>query len=125
MPRRAGTPLTRRPTPAHFGERRKTGQSLAAEIAMLANAVRELAAIRRTAEEAAWRIFTSAEGLLSTDDNGASAKAEDAALSIITACGFDDLVGQRMTKIAEAIDSLIAARLKRVDGTRQKADAGR
>jgi hypothetical protein len=66
MPHRAGAPTSRRPAPVAFGERRRTSQSFAAEIAMLANVLRELATIRSTAEEAASCILTSTEGLLTT-----------------------------------------------------------
>jgi chemotaxis regulatin CheY-phosphate phosphatase CheZ len=124
MPHRAGTPTRRRPTPVAFGERRRTTQSFATEIAMLANALRELTAIRSTAEEAASRILTSTEGLLSSGD-GASMKAEDAAMSIMTACGFHDLIGQRTAKVAEAIDKIIAARFARMDRAGKKAAADR
>ena len=40
-------------------------------------------------------------------------KAQDALLTIMTACGFHDLVGQRVTKITAALDAVIATRLKR------------
>lgn len=32
-------------------------------------------------------------------------------MSIVTACGFHDLVGQRVTKITETLDQVIAGRL--------------
>ena len=63
------------------------------------NTLRELAAIRSTAEDAAGRILASAEGLLAFADKEEAKKAEEAILSIMTACGFHDLVGQRVTKI--------------------------
>ncbi len=72
---------------------------------------RELAAIRSTAEDAAARILESAEGLLAFADKEEAKKAENAILAILTACGFDDLVGQRVTKIAETLDHVIARRL--------------
>jgi len=85
--------------------------SIAAEITMLLNTLRELAAIRSTAEDAAARILDSAEGLLTLADKEEAKKAEEAILSIMTACGFDDLVGQRVTKITETLDRVIATRL--------------
>jgi hypothetical protein len=87
------------------------GHSVSAEITLLLNALRELAAIRSTAEDAAARILDSAEGLLTLADKEEAAKAEDAIMSIVTACGFHDLVGQRVTKITETLDRVIATRL--------------
>jgi len=75
------------------------------------NTLRELAAIRATAEDAAARILDSAEGLLALADKEEAAKAEDAILSIMTACGFDDLVGQRVSKITKTLDQVISGRL--------------
>jgi hypothetical protein len=87
------------------------GHSVSAEITLLLNTLRELAAIRSTAEDAAARILDSAEGLLALADKEEAEKAEDAILSIMTACGFHDLVGQRVTKITETLDRVIATRL--------------
>lgn len=87
------------------------GHSVSAEITLLLNTLRELAAIRSTAEDAAARILDSAEGLLALADKEEAKKAEDAILSIVTACGFHDLVGQRVTKITETLDRVIATRL--------------
>ena len=58
-----------------------------------------------------------AEGLLAFADKEEAKKAEEAILAIMTACGFHDLVGQRVTKITETLDRVIA--------TRMKADKGR
>jgi chemotaxis regulatin CheY-phosphate phosphatase CheZ len=96
--------------------RRKTARgdrdhSLTAEITLLLNTLRELAAIRSTAEDAAARILDSAEGLLALADKEEAEKAEEAILAIMTACGFHDLVGQRVTKITETLDCVIASRL--------------
>lgn len=85
--------------------------SVAAEITALVNTLRELAAIRATAEDAASRILDSAEGLLALADKEEAKKAEAAILSIMTACGFHDLVGQRVTKITQTLDQVIAGRL--------------
>jgi chemotaxis regulatin CheY-phosphate phosphatase CheZ len=85
--------------------------SVTAEITLLLNTLRELAAIRSTAEDAAARILDSAEGLLALADKEEAEKAEEAILAIMTACGFHDLVGQRVTKITETLDSVIASRL--------------
>jgi len=89
--------------------------SVAAEITALVNTLRELAAIRATAEDAASRILDSAEGLLALADKEEAKKAEDAILSIMTACGFHDLVGQRVTKITQTLDQVIAGRLNEDD----------
>ena len=81
-------------------------KSISVDLAALQNTLNELAAIRSTAEDAATRILESAEGLLAGKDD--AAKAEDAILSIMTACGFHDLVGQRVAKITETLGRIIA-----------------
>ena len=91
--------------------RRDGTPSVAAEITLLLNTLRELAAIRSTAEDAAARILDSAEGLLALANKEEAKKAEEAIMSIMTACGFHDLVGQRVTKITETLDQVIATRL--------------
>jgi chemotaxis regulatin CheY-phosphate phosphatase CheZ len=91
-------------------------RSVSQEITALMNTLRELAAIRSTAEDAAARILQSAEGLLAFADKEEAKKAEDAILSIMTACGFHDLVGQRVTKITKTLDAVIATRLKGAGG---------
>lgn len=110
MDKAGGTRISRKPqrrTKSHGGD----AHSVTAEITMLLNTLRELAAIRSTAEDAAARILDSAEGLLALADKEEAKKAEDAILSIMTACGFHDLVGQRVTKITKTLDSVIASRL--------------
>jgi chemotaxis regulatin CheY-phosphate phosphatase CheZ len=110
--------------------RRKTSRgntpSVSAEITALVNTLRELAAIRATAEDAAARILDSAEGLLALADKEEAKKAEDAILSIMTACGFHDLVGQRVTKITETLDQVISGRLNddNLSGARQARRSG-
>lgn len=96
------------------------GRSVSEEITVLVNTLRELAAIRATAEDAAGRILDSAEGLLAFADKEEAKKAEEAILSIMTACGFHDLVGQRVTKIAESLDRVIATRMKGAGGPRKR-----
>jgi hypothetical protein len=98
-----------------------SGRSVAEEITVLVNTLRELAAIRATAEDAASRILDSAEGLLAFADNEEAKKAEEAILAIMTACGFHDLVGQRVTKIAETLDRVIATRMKADKGRKRAA----
>ena len=39
----------------------------------------------------------------------------------MTACGFHDLVGQRVTKIAETLDRVIATRMKADKGRKRAA----
>jgi hypothetical protein len=97
------------------------GRSVSEEIAVLLNTLRELAAIRSTAEDAAGRILDSAEGLLAFADKEEAKKAEEAILAIITACGFHDLVSQRVTRIAESLDRVIAGRMKRAETGRKCA----
>lgn len=83
---------------------------------MLVNTLRELAAIRSTAEDTAGRILDSAEGLLAFADKEEAKKAEEA---IMTACGFHDLVGQRVIKITETLDRVIATRMKSERGRKR------
>ena len=92
------------------------GSRSVSRITALMNTLRELAAIRSTAEDAAARILQSAEGMLAFADKEEAKKAEDAILFIMTACGFHDLVGQRVTKITETLDKVIATRLKGAGG---------
>jgi chemotaxis regulatin CheY-phosphate phosphatase CheZ len=98
-----------------------SGRTVAEEITVLVNTLRELAAIRATAEDAASRILDSAEGLLAFADKEEAKKAEEAILAIMTACGFHDLVGQRVTKIAETLDQVIATRIKAEKGRKRGA----
>jgi hypothetical protein len=98
-----------------------SGRTVAEEITVLVNTLRELAAIRATAEDAASRILDSAEGLLAFADKEEAKKAEEAILAIMTACGFHDLVGQRVTKIAETLDRVIATRIKAEKGRKRAA----
>jgi hypothetical protein len=82
----------------------ESGRSVSEEVTVLVNTLRELAAIRATAEDAAGRILDPAEGLLAFADKEEAKKAEEAILTIMTACGFHDMVGQRVTKIAESLE---------------------
>jgi chemotaxis regulatin CheY-phosphate phosphatase CheZ len=123
--RRAGNPSRRSQTPFELGDRRRSNQSLATELKMLAAALHELAAIRSTAEEAACNILASAENLLASSERAACEKSGDAVMNIMTACGFHDLVGQRTANITNTIDKIIALRLKRVERTRKKSAAPR
>lgn len=108
-------------TPAR--RREESGRSVSEEITALVNTLRELAAIRSTAEDAAGRILDSAEGLLAFADKEEANKAEEAILAIMTACGFHDLVGQRVTKITATLDRVIATRMKRAERGRKRAAA--
>lgn len=107
----------RRRAPA-IGE--ESGRTVSEEITVLVNTLRELAAIRATAEDAAGRILDSAEGLLAFADKEEAKKAEEAILAIMTACGFHDLVGQRVTKIAESLDRVIATRMRGAQRERKR-----
>jgi hypothetical protein len=86
---------------------------------VLVNTLRELAAIRATAEDAAGRILDSAKNLLAFADKEEAEKAQEAIFNIMTACGFHDLVGQRVTKIAESLDRVLAR--KRAAGAKPLA----
>lgn len=119
--------LTARRRPGGRGptKPREIGRSVSEEITVLVNTLRELAAIRSTAEDAAGRILDSAEGLLAFADKEEAKKAEEAILSIMTACGFHDLVGQRVTKITESLDRVIATRLEAEKGRERAAPSAR
>ena len=111
MSRRGKPSAKRRPRARALEQEKDSGRSVSEEIVALVNTLRELAAIRATAEDAAGRILDSAEGLLAFADKDEAKKAEEAILAIVTACGFHDLVGQRVTKIAETLDRVIATRM--------------
>jgi hypothetical protein len=117
MPGRARLSAKRRPQTPAPAQDLEGGRTVAEEIAVLVNTLRELAAIRATAEDAAGRILDSAENLLAFADKEEAEKAQEAIFTIMTACGFHDLVGQRITKIAE---SLVLAR-KRAAGAKSLA----
>jgi hypothetical protein len=119
MPGRGRLSAGRRPQRAAAREI-DDGRSVSGEITVLVNTLRELAAIRATAEDAAGRILDSAEGLLAFADKEEATKAEEAIFAIMTACGFHDLVGQRVTKIAESLDRVIATRMQGAGGTRKR-----
>ncbi len=123
MPGRGGFAGKRRPGGRVPATRRESGRSVSEEITVLMNTLRELAAIRSTAEDAAGRILESAEGLLAFADKEEAKKAEEAIMSIMTACGFHDLVGQRVTKIAETLDRVIATRMKGIERGRKRMGA--
>ena len=121
MPGRGRLTARRHPGGRASAKRREIGRSVSEEITVLVNTLRELAAIRSTAEDAAGRILESAEGLLAFADKEEAKKAEQAILAIMTACGFHDLVGQRVTKITETLDRVIATRMK-VERGRKRAE---
>jgi hypothetical protein len=89
---------------------------------VLVNTLRELAAIRSTVEDAAGRILDSAEGLLALADQEEATRAGEAILSTMPACGFHDLLGQRVTKITKSLDCVLANRMKGA-GAKQRAAA--
>ena len=93
MPGRGKLSARRGPKGRGAAKQRDNSRSVSDEITVLVNTLRELAAIRSTAEDAAGRILDSAEGLLAFADKEEAKKAEDAILAIMTACGFHDLEG--------------------------------
>lgn len=111
MAGRGGSTVKRRAKSRATPSRVDNGRTVSEEITVLVNTLRELAAIRSTAEDAAGRILESAEGLLAFADKEEAKKAEEAIMSIMTACGFHDLVGQRVTKIAKSLDRVLAKRM--------------
>ncbi len=122
MAGRGGSKVKRRAkVRATPSSRVENGRTVSEEITVLVNTLRELAAIRSTAEDAAGRILASAEGLLAFADQEEAKKAEEAILSIMTACGFHDLVGQRVTKFTESLDRVLAKRMKVERGRRVEA----
>lgn len=127
MAGRGGPTVKRRAKGRATPPRAENGRTVSEEITVLVNTLRELAAIRSTAEDAAGRILASAEGLLAFADKDEAKKAEEAILSIMTACGFHDLVGQRVTKIAKSLDRVLAKRMdeqgRRVGAARRKRKA--
>jgi len=125
MPGRGRLTARCRPGGRAPAKRRESGRSVSEEITALVNTLRELAAIHSTAEDAAGRILDSAEGLLAFADKEEAKKAEEAILAIMTACGFHDLVGQRVTKITETLDRVIATRMKTAERGRKRAEAPR
>ncbi len=112
MAGRGGSTVKRRAKGRVTPSRGENGRTVSEEITVLMNTLRELAAIRSTAEDAAGRILASAEGLLAFADQEEAKRAEEAILSIMTACGFHDLVGQRVTKITKSLDRVLAKRMK-------------
>ncbi len=122
MPGRGGPATKRRAKGRTSRSRTENARTVSEEVTVLVNTLRELAAIRSTAEDAAGRILNSAEGLLALADREEAKRAEEAILSIMTACGFHDLVGQRVTKITKSLDRVLAKRMKGA-GARQRAAA--
>jgi len=121
MPGRGGSAAKRRAKGRASRSRTENARTMSEEITVLVNTLRELAAIRSTAEDAAGRILDSAEGLLALADQDEAKRAEEAILSIMTACGFHDLVGQRVTKITKSLDRVLAKRMKGAGRVKQRA----
>ena len=113
MPGRGRLAASRRSERRAPAKEYDSSRSVADEIAVLVNILRELAAIRATAEDAAGRILDSAEKLLAFADKDEARKAEESIFAIMTACGFLDLVGQRVSKITESLDRVLATRMGR------------
>jgi len=97
--------------------------AVSAQIAGLSEALRELAAIRNTTEEAATQILGCAEDLLALSTKTKPETAQETVLSIMTACGFHDLVGQRVSKIGETLDRVIAEARGDVEPTRMPSSS--
>ena len=69
--------------------------------AEIEEARQELEEARRATEEAADAILSSAERLMSLDD--CALEVSEEAMGIMTACSFQDLAGQRMSKVADVL----------------------
>jgi hypothetical protein len=100
--------------------RAENGRTVSEEITLLVNTLRELAAIRSTAEDAAGRIFSPPPKdclpspiRKSEEGRGSDPRDHDA-------CGFHDLVGQRVTKITESLDRVLAKRMKGAGKSKSK-----
>ena len=77
MAGRGGPTVKRRAKGRATPSRAENGRTVSEEITVLVNTLRELAAIRSTAEDAAGRILASAEGLLAFADKEEAKKAEE------------------------------------------------
>jgi hypothetical protein len=77
MPGRGGSTARRRKARRAPAAHQDSGRTVSEEITVLVNTLRELAAIRSTAEDAAGRILVSAEGLLALADKDEAKKAEE------------------------------------------------
>ncbi|MFD0988336.1 hypothetical protein [Methyloligella solikamskensis] len=101
------------------------GSQQAEEMSDLAEALRDLRTIKTEANTAANQILSACEGLLDSLDEGNAeecrAAAEAAAIEIMTACGFEDLVGQRATHASRIVNALMAKRLEAL-GSKPEAD---
>jgi chemotaxis protein CheZ len=84
-------------------------------------ALAEIVAMRREADDGVDRILTSAEAILAAPDGGMS-DVHNHAIAILEACGFHDLVGQRLSKVADILGTL-EARLNRIAGCAGVVDA--
>lgn len=69
--------------------------------AEIEEARQELDEARRATEEAADAILSSAERLMSM--NGCPPEVSEEAMGIMTACSFQDLAGQRMSKVSDVL----------------------
>jgi chemotaxis protein CheZ len=67
----------------------------------------EIVAMRREADDGIGRILTSAETLLAAP-GGAANDVQVHAIAILEACGFHDLIGQRLSKVLDLLCTLEA-----------------
>lgn len=89
-----------------------TGAVLTAEIE---EARQELDEARRSTEEAADDILSSAERLMGL--NACPPEVSEEAMRIMTACSFQDLAGQRMSKVSDVL-----VRMEKREGVGETAD---
>jgi hypothetical protein len=94
----------------------ESGRSVSEEVTVLVNTLRSSPRHRGGRRRTHSRL---GRGSACLRRQGEAKKAEEAILAIMTACGFHDLVGQRVTKIAESLDRVIAT--KRAAGGGQPA----
>ncbi len=102
------------------------GDHTAKEMAELAVALRDLQITKNEANRAANEILTACETILAALDNsacgGSHPDIENAAIEIMTACGFEDLVGQRATHASKIVKSLMAKRLEALGNAPEAED---
>lgn len=104
------------------------GDRSAKEMADLVETLRDLQITKTEANRAANEILTACETIfaaLDADDAKSShAAIENAAIEIMTACGFEDLIGQRATHASKIVKGLMAKRLESLGSMPEAEDSG-
>jgi chemotaxis protein CheZ len=81
-------------------------------------AMREMEAVTAATEGAANRIMEAAEQIMraSTDDDARTRSVNEACIAIMEACSFQDLTGQRLSKVLKTLTA-IDTKLARLQAT--------